>query len=101
MRATHELKSLRTGVIAMKDRFLSERRALLGVGLAAAGGALCARAAAQQPKISKSQASYQDTPKGEQQCDRCAHFMAPDSCKLVEGKISRSGWCSLYSAKPK
>lgn len=85
----------------MKDRFLSERRALLGVGLAAAGGALCARAAAQQPKITKSQASYQDKPKGEQQCDGCAHFMSPDSCNLVEGKISRTGWCSLYAAKPK
>lgn len=86
----------------MTDRFLSERRALLGAGLAAvAGGALCTRATAQQPKITKSQANYQDKPKGEQQCDGCAQFVAPESCNLVEGKISRTGWCSLYSAKPR
>ena len=85
----------------MKDSFRSKRRALLGVGLAAAGGAICARAAAQQPKISKDQAKYQDKPKDQQRCDGCAHFLAPDSCKLVEGKINPSGWCTLYAAKPK
>ena len=85
----------------MKDGFRSKRRALLGVGLAAAGGAICARAAAQQSKVSKDQAKYQDKPKGEQRCDGCAQFLAPDSCKVVEGKISPSGWCSLYAAKPK
>jgi hypothetical protein len=85
----------------MKDRFRAKRRALLGVGLAAAGGAICARSAAQQSKISKTQAKYQDKPKGEQRCDGCAHFLAPDGCKLVEGKISPSGWCILFAAKPK
>ena len=85
----------------MKDSFRSKRRALLGVGLAAAGGAICTRAAAQQSKLSKDQAKYQDNPKGEQRCDGCAQFVAPDGCKLVEGKISPSGWCTLYTAKPK
>ena len=85
----------------MKDGFRSKRRTLLGVGLAAAGGAICARAAAQQSKMSKDQAKYQDKPKGEQRCDGCAHFLAPGSCKLVDGKISPSGWCILYAAKPK
>ena len=84
----------------MKDRFRAKRRALLGVGLAAAGGAICAQAAA-QAKLSKEQAKYQDKPKGEQRCDGCVHFLAPDGCKLVEGKVSPSGWCILYAAKPK
>jgi hypothetical protein len=101
MRTSRQRVSSIAGVIEMKDRLLSERRALLGIGLAAAGGAICARASAQQPKITKSQASYQDKPKGEQQCDGCTHFMSPDNCKLVEGKISQSGWCTLYAAKPK
>jgi hypothetical protein len=83
----------------MKDRFRSKRRALLGAGLAAAGSAICTRAAAQQSKISKDQAKYQDKPKGEQRCDGCAQFLAPDSCKVVEGKISPSGWCVLYAPK--
>jgi len=85
----------------MKDSFHAKRRMLLGVGFAAVGGAVCARAAAQQSKISKDQAKYQDKPKGEQRCDGCAHFLAPESCKLVEGKISPAGWCTLYTAKPK
>lgn len=85
----------------MTNRFQSKRRALLGVGLAAAGGAICAPGSAQQPKISKAQAKYQDKPMGEQKCEGCAHFMAPDSCKLVEGMVSPSGWCSLYVARPK
>ncbi len=84
----------------MKDSFRSTRRVLLGVGLAAAGGAICARAAAQS-KVSKDQSKYQDKPNGEQRCDGCAQFVAPDSCKVVEGKISPSGWCALYAAKPK
>ena len=85
----------------MKDRFRSERRALLGAGLAAAGGVICARVAAQQSKVSNDQAKYQDKPKGEQRCDGCAQFLAPGSCKVVDGKISPSGRCMLYAAKPK
>ena len=85
----------------MNDRFLSKRRALLGIGVAAAGGAICTRAAAQQSKVSKDQAKYQDSPKGEQRCDGCVHFLAPDGCKVVDGKISPAGWCALYAAKPK
>jgi hypothetical protein len=84
----------------MKDSIRSKRRALLGIGLAATAGAICARAAAQS-KVSKEQSKYQDKPKGEQRCDGCAQFLAPDGCKVVEGKISASGWCVLYAAKPK
>ena len=60
----------------MNNRFRSKRRALLGLGLAAAGGAICARAAAQQSKL-------------------------PDGCTVVDGKISPAGWCMLYAAKVK
>jgi len=88
-------------VIDMNDRFLSTRRALLGVGLAAAGGVICTRVAAQASKVSKDQAKYQDKPKGDQRCDGCAQFLAPDGCKVVDGKISPSGWCMLYAAKAK
>jgi len=84
----------------MKDSFRSTRRALLGIGVAVAGGAICARAAAQS-KVSKDQAKYQDKPKGDQRCDGCIQFVAPDGCKVVDGKISPAGWCMLYAAKPK
>lgn len=85
----------------MKNRFRSERRALLGVALVAASGAICTRAAAQTAKISKEQAKYQDKPNGAQRCDGCAQFVAPDGCKIVDGKISPSAWCMLYAPKPR
>ena len=84
----------------MKKTFQFRRREFLGVGLAAAGGALCTRATAQQ-KMSKDQAKYQDKPKGDQRCDGCNFFVAPDGCKLVDGKISPAGWCVLWVAKGK
>jgi hypothetical protein len=73
---------------------------MLGASLALASGALCLQAAA-QAKMSKVQAKYQDQPKEGQRCDGCMHFARPDGCKLVEGKVSASGWCILYAAKPK
>lgn len=84
----------------MNDSLRSKRRLLLGVGLVAATGAISGRALAQS-KLSKQQAKYQDEPKGGQRCDGCVQFMAPDSCKLVDGKISPSGWCMLYAPKAK
>lgn len=80
----------------MNDHHGAKRRALLGVGLAAAGAAICAPASPQQ-KLAKGQAKYQDKPKDGQRCDNCVHFVPPDGCKLVEGKVSPSGWCTLYA----
>jgi hypothetical protein len=77
-----------------------KRRAMLGAGFALASGAICTHVAA-QGKMPKDQAKYQEKPKDGQRCDGCVHFLAPDGCKLVEGKVSASGWCSLYAAKPK
>lgn len=51
-------------------------------------------------KISKAQVKYQNQPKGKQHCAVCANFIAPDSCRLVEGKIDPNGWCTLFSPKP-
>lgn len=56
--------------------------------------------AAATPKKTKAQAKYQDTPNGKQKCSACAHFVAPKSCKLVEGDISPDGWCMLFTPKP-
>ncbi|MDD5328923.1 MAG: hypothetical protein PHX38_02885 [Sulfuricella sp.] len=51
-------------------------------------------------KVSKAQAKYQEKPKGQQQCAVCNNFVPPNSCNLVEGKISPSGWCTLFTPKP-
>jgi len=33
-------------------------------------------------------------------CGICVHFEAPHSCSIVAGKISKSGWCRHFKAKP-
>ena len=50
-------------------------------------------------KVSQAQAQYQAKPKGDQMCGNCANFIAPDSCKLVDGKVSANGWCTLWARK--
>ena len=77
------------------------RRILLR-GLLATGCALCLpRLSLAQPgKVSKAQVQYQDQPKGEQKCGNCMHFIAPNSCMVVDGSISPEGWCKLWVKKP-
>jgi hypothetical protein len=56
-------------------------------------------AKAQQQKVSKELAKYQDEPKGEQKCADCQFFVEPNVCTTVEGDISPEGWCQLWVAK--
>ena len=66
----------------------------------AAAAAVVSQTAAQQ-KLSQADAKYQTTPKGDQHCDGCVNFQAPNACKFVQGDISPNGWCQLFVAKPK
>jgi hypothetical protein len=76
------------------------RRAALRVGVGMLATLMPVRADA-QPKIAQKLVQYQEKPKGPQECDNCLHFVAPSSCKMVEGKINPKGWCQLYAPKPK
>jgi len=58
-----------------------------------------AKPATEKGKMTQKQVSYQDTPKGNQQCDGCKLFQPPNACKSVEGEISPKGWCSIYQPK--
>jgi hypothetical protein len=62
----------------------------LGVSLAAA---LPARV---QQKWSQAEAAYQDRPKDIQSCGLCTRFRPPAACEIVEGEISRNGWCRFF-----
>ena len=53
-----------------------------------------------QAKLAQAAVKYQTTPKDGHQCDGCAQFDAPNSCKLVDGDISPTGWCLLWVKKP-
>ena len=77
------------------------RRAVLWTGVSVLASAFVATSATAQQKAKQKIVQYQEKPKGTQECDNCLHFVAPDSCKLVEGKINPKGWCQLYAPKPK
>jgi len=92
-----------TGGAPGKAKHVSRRDFLLtaavGGGVAIAGAGVIVSPALAASKMSQKAASYQPTPKGNQQCANCQNFQAPASCALVDGAISASGWCTLYSAK--
>jgi hypothetical protein len=76
------------------------RRSVLLHGVSCAAGAatifaVSANSAKADPLPQKS-VQYQDTPKGDRQCDGCSLFVAPNSCKNVAGEISPKGWCMLW-----
>lgn len=50
-------------------------------------------------KLTKAQVRYQDYPHQHKRCSQCTMFRAPDDCTLVEGPISKHGYCVKYYAK--
>ena len=48
-------------------------------------------------KMTKARAEYQDTPNGIYSCATCTLFDAPNSCKVVEGEVSKEGWCKAFA----
>ena len=74
---------------------------LLAVPVATALMTLRPFPAGAQQKIAPKLVQYQLTPKNNQKCSICLHFVAPDSCKIVDGKIAPDGWCALFAPKPK
>jgi len=76
------------------------KRRLLRLLLRALAGFAAARPAsgfADDEKMSKHQADYQDTPKDIQMCATCTLFVPPRACKVVAGDISPDGWCRAYA----
>lgn len=53
-----------------------------------------------QKKLTQAAARYQSGPKGNESCGTCPYFEFPRSCVVVEGEISPSGWCPIYTAFP-
>lgn len=52
-----------------------------------------------QAKVPQKVVSYQPTPKGKQSCATCGLFQPAASCKLVDGTVAPTGWCTLYQPK--
>jgi hypothetical protein len=80
-------------------RVETSRRTILGsvVGGLSAGLLLLISRAAADEKMTRQQAEYQDTPDGLYSCATCTLFEPPKSCKVVEGDVSRDGWCRAFA----
>jgi hypothetical protein len=84
----------------------SSRRAFIKTMGAVAAAATSGRAAAakaedykpqDQKKLTQAAARYQDHPKENESCGSCPYFVFPNSCVLVDGEISATGWCPIYT----
>ena len=70
---------------------------VLALEVAAGVGALLApdRAVAAQ-KLGQAEIGYQPSPRGAQRCDQCVNWLGGNTCKVVAGVVSPSGWCGLF-----
>ena len=89
----------------MNDDPKLSRRSVLKQAVLLAGAGLTAsvlpsRTAYAQQKASKAAMKYQDKPEGDKKCSNCLQFVAPDSCKVVEGTVSPNGYCLAFVKKP-
>ncbi|HEY7843611.1 MAG TPA: hypothetical protein VID30_08035 [Bradyrhizobium sp.] len=81
------------------NRVCWSRRAALSAVLGSTSGVLLLRIAGAQAadKMTRAQAEYQDTPNGIYSCGLCSLFEVPNGCKVVEGEISKDGWCKAFA----
>lgn len=87
----------------IEGRGSSRRQFLADLALLAGGATLLAAVTAPQAaaaKVGPADVGYQATPKGPAKCGTCMQWQGPDACKVVSGKISPNGWCSIYVKKP-
>jgi hypothetical protein len=83
----------------MVERLDRSRRKVVRAAVAAVSAGLLLRIARTQAseKMTRQQAEYQDTPNGIYSCAVCTLFEQPKSCKVVEGEVSRDGWCKAFA----
>lgn len=83
----------------MTERLLHSKRRFFRIALLGLVGAATRPplSLAESEKMSKAQAEYQDAPKGIAMCATCTLFVAPHSCKVVDGEVSPNGWCKVYA----
>jgi hypothetical protein len=83
----------------MRERLDRSRRWIIRTivaGIPAAALLRISRAEASE-KMTRQQAEYQDKPSGIYSCAMCTLFEKPNACKVVEGEISKDGWCKAFA----
>jgi hypothetical protein len=77
---------------------VSRRTVLVGAAgalpLIALGGT-----GAKAAKLTQDAVKYQQTAHEGKHCGMCNFFIAPSSCKQVDGTINPNGYCALWLAK--
>jgi hypothetical protein len=83
----------------MVERIDRSRRKVVRAAVAGVSAGLLLRIAPAQAseKMTRQQAEYRDTPNGIYSCGVCTLFEQPKSCKVVEGEVSRDGWCKAFA----
>jgi hypothetical protein len=83
----------------VERRLGSSRRKVIGAVVKGVSASLLFRISQTKAseKMTQQQAEYQDTPKGIYSCGQCTLFEPPKSCKVVEGEVSRDGWCKAFA----
>jgi hypothetical protein len=77
----------------------ASRRKLIRAAIRCGSAALLLRIApaGAAEKMTKAQAEHQDTPNSIYSCGTCTLFELPASCKVVEGEVSKDGWCKAFA----
>jgi hypothetical protein len=76
----------------------SRRKVISAVVKGVSAGLLLQISRAQaSDKMTPQQAQYQDAPKDIYSCEVCSLFEPPKSCKVVEGEVSKDGWCKAFA----
>jgi hypothetical protein len=77
----------------------ASRRTLMRVFAGGISAGLLPRLARAQAsgKMTRAQAEYQDAPNGIYSCGMCTLFERPNGCKVVEGEVSKDGWCKAFA----
>ena len=75
------------------------RRSVMRVAAGGVSAAVLMRVAKSDAsdKMTPQQAQYQDMPNGLYSCAMCSLFEPPNSCKVLEGEVSKDGWCKAFA----
>ena len=83
----------------VEPRLGCSRRMVMRAAVAGVSAGLLLRVAPAQAsdKMTRQQAQYQDTRNGIYSCGMCTLFEMPNACKVVEGEVSKDGWCKAFA----
>ena len=79
----------------------SRRFVLTTGGLLLAAAAVGVAGTAEAKMAQKGVQYVAKSPKPNMNCGNCASFLAPASCKIVDGVISPAAYCMVWSPAPK